>query len=200
MRIILRPVSMAHMRWLAYRYIKAWGWEIEGQLPDIRKFVIIGAPHTSNWDFVMFLAVIHFLGIRPKVLGKHTLVRWPFGRLMRRWGVIPVRRDVAENTVERVNEELAAGDEMMLVIAPEGTRSKAESWRSGFYKITFGADVPLLMAAIDGPSKRIKISDPIELTGDVGADMDVIRAFFGGWEGVKPGKGTPMRLREESGD
>ena len=156
------------MRWLAYRYLRLRGWTISGYLPDIRKFVIIGGPHTSNWDFVMFLGVIHFMGIRPKVLGKHTLMKWPFGWLMRRWGVIPVRRDVAENTVERVGREFASNDEMMLVIAPEGTRSRSDYWRSGFYKITFGAGVPLLMAAIDGPTMKVKISEPLYLTGDVG--------------------------------
>ena len=182
---------------MAYRYLKLRGWTIDGGIPDVRKFVIIGGPHTSNWDFVMFLGVIYFLGIRPRVLGKHTLVKWPFGRLMRRWGVIPVRRDVAENTVQQVNDEFDANEEMMLVIAPEGTRSRADHWRSGFYKITIGADVPLLIAAIDGPTKRVKISGPLALTGDVSADMDVLRAFYDGWEGIKPSGRTPVRLRDE---
>ena len=185
------------MRWLAYRYVRLRGWVIEGSVPDIPQFVIIGGPHTSYWDFVMFLAVIYHLGVRPKVLGKHTLVRGPFGGLMRRWGVIPVRRDVAENTVERVKQEFAANEEMMLVIAPEGTRSRADYWRSGFYKITLGADVPLLMAAIDGPTKRVMVSAPFKLTGDVGGDMDRIRAFFHGWNGINPGQGTPVQLRNE---
>ena len=185
------------MRWLAYRYVRLRGWVIEGSVPDVPQFVIIGGPHTSNWDFVMFLAVIHHLGVRPKVLGKHTLVKGPFGGMMRRWGVIPVRRDVPENTVERVKEEFAANDHMMLVIAPEGTRTKADHWRSGFYKITLGADVPLLMAALDGPTKRVKVSPPMKLTGDVGTDMDRIREFFDGWQGIKPGHGSPVRLRNE---
>jgi len=185
------------MRWLAYRYLKIRGWTFDGELPDVRKVVIIGAPHTSNWDFVFFLGVIYFLGIRPKVLGKHTLTRKPFGGLMRRLGVIPVRRDVAGNTVERVKDAFVAADEMMLVIAPEGTRARAEYWRSGFYKIALGADVPLLMAAIDGGRKRVKISAPMDLTGEVGPDMDMIRLFFDGWHGLKPEQRTPVRLRDE---
>ena len=117
---------------------------------------------------------------------------------MRRWGVIPVRRDVPENTVQRVQEAFAENDEMMLVIAPEGTRSKAEYWKSGFYKITQAADVPMVLAAIDGANKRVKISEPIHLTGDVSVDMDGIRAFFEGCDGLRPNLRTPIRLREES--
>ena len=185
------------MRWLAHRYLVIRGWTFSGGLPDVKKFVIIGAPHSSNWDFVLFLAVIHYLGIRPKVLGKHTLVRGPFGWLMRRWGVIPVNRDVKANTVEKVRETFGATDEMMLVIAPEGTRAKAEYWRSGFYKITLGADVPLVMGRIDGPTKRIEISEPLELSGSLSDDMDVIRAFYVGWRGLVPENATPVRLRDE---
>lgn len=185
------------MRRLAYWYMRLRGWTIEGAAPEVRKFVVIGGPHTSNWDFIAFLGVIHHLGIRPKVLGKHTLVRWPFGWIMRRWGVIPVNRGVPENTVERVREEFDASDEMMLVIAPEGTRSRAEYWRSGFYKITVGAEVPLLMAAIDGPSKHIKVSRLIRLSGDPHADMDRIRSFYDGYRGIKPEGRSPVRLRLE---
>jgi 1-acyl-sn-glycerol-3-phosphate acyltransferase len=186
------------MRWLAYRYIRLRGWKITGDLPEISKFVIIGGPHTSNWDFVFFLALIQYLGIKPKVLGKHTLVKWPFGILMRRWGVIPVRRDVAENTVERVKETFDASDEMMLVIAPEGTRARADSWRSGFYKITHGAGVPLLMAAIDGEKKLVEISEPLTLTGTISTDMDHIRSFYEGMHGLKPENASLIRLRDES--
>lgn len=188
------------MRWLAYRAMRLTGWAIEGGLPELRKFVIIGGPHTSNWDFVLFLGVIHYLGIRPKVLGKHTLVKWPFGWLMRRWGVIPVRRDVPGNVVAEVRQAFAANDEMLLVIAPEGTRSRSEYWRSGFYKITMGAEVPLLMATIDGPNKRVIVSAPMELSGEVGADMDRIRAFFDGMTGLRPEQAGPVRLRDESSD
>jgi len=185
------------MRRLAYWFIRSLGWSVEGSAPDARKFVAVGGPHTSNWDFVFFLAVIHYLGIRPKVLGKHTLVRGPFGWLMRRWGVIPVNRGVPENTVARVREAFEEADEMALVIAPEGTRARAEYWRSGFYSITHGAEVPMIMAAIDGPTKRIKVSEAFELTGDVAADMDHIRAFFEGSGGYRPAGRTPVRLRSE---
>ncbi len=185
------------MRRLAYWFVRVWGWQIEGEAPAARKFVAIGGPHTSNWDFVFFLAVIHHLGIRPKVLGKHTLVRGPFGGLMRRWGVIPVRRDHPENTVERVREAFDQDEEMALVIAPEGTRAKADHWKSGFYTITVGAEVPLVMAAIDGPTKRIRVSEPFELTGEVAVDMERIRSFFDGWHGLRPDARTPVRLRSE---
>jgi 1-acyl-sn-glycerol-3-phosphate acyltransferase len=186
------------MRWLAYHYLMLRGWSIDGGIPDERRFVMIGGPHTSNWDFVVFLGVIHYLAIQPKVLGKHTLVKGPFGKLMRRWGVIPVRRDVPENTVEKVRETFAANDEMMLVIAPEGTRARSDHWRSGFYKIAVGSGVPLVMAAIDGPTKRIKISEALELSGDVRLDMDSIRDFFDGWMGITPANKTPVRLRDEA--
>ncbi|HEY6636010.1 MAG TPA: 1-acyl-sn-glycerol-3-phosphate acyltransferase, partial [Acidimicrobiia bacterium] len=120
------------MRWLSLRVMRALGWTIVGSLPDVPKFVIIGAPHTSNWDFFLFLGTIQHFGIRVKFLGKLSLFRWPFGWMFRKVGGIPVDRTRGGGIVAQVKQAFADADELILVIAPEGTRGAAPHWKSGF--------------------------------------------------------------------
>ncbi len=161
------------------------------------RYVAIGAPHTSNWDFVTFLAVVSRLGLPAKYLGKDTLFRWPFGGLMRRLGGIPVRRDRGEQTVAGVVEELAGVDRMALVIAPEGTRRAAPFWRSGFYRIAEAARLPIVLGFVDYSRKVAGVGPTLYPTGDVGADMAKIRAFYADKVGRVPEGQGPVRLREE---
>ena len=161
------------------------------------KFVAIGAPHNSNWDFVLFLAVASHFKMRARVIGKHTLVRGPFGGLMRRLGVIPVRRGTGQGVVDQMVTAFAAADRMALVIAPEGTRGAEPYWRSGFYRISMAAEVPIVMAKINARDKVATLSEPFMPTGDVTADMNLIRAFFADVSGVDPEGESTIRLREE---
>ncbi len=185
------------MRWLADRYLRWRGWEWVGERPAFAKFVAIAAPHTTNWDFLVFLAVARHFNIPAKVIGKHSLVRWPFGTLMRRLGVIPVRRDSGEGLVEQMTAEYATRDRMALVIAPEGTRGRAPTWRSGFYHIARAADLPVVMTFIDYEHKRAGVGGVVHLTGDVIADMATIRAFYSGIKGKRPENQGPIVIREE---
>jgi 1-acyl-sn-glycerol-3-phosphate acyltransferase len=189
---------MAALRGLALWWCRFRGWTVVGERPTDAKYVVIGAPHTSNFDFLVFLAAVHHFDIPARYIGKHTLFRWPFGGLMRRLGGIPVRRDTSQGLVEQVVAEFANADEIALVVAPEGTRSRADHWHSGFYRIAVGAGVPIVCGYVDGPSKTVGLGLTIHLTGDVRADMDRIREFYAGKAGYRPGNESEPRLREEN--
>ena len=188
------------MKFLARRWCRLTGWKYVGVAPTDKKMVIIGTPHTSNWDFVLFLAVTSHFGINAKVIGKHTLVKGPFGRFMRRLGVIPIERNSGQGLVEIMVEQFNNSDELALVIAPEGTRSSEDYWRSGFYRIAVGAQVPLVMAMVDAANKTIVLHDALMMTGDVSRDMDEVRKRLTDANGIKAGGGSRMRLRAEDAD
>lgn len=174
------------------------GWRFTGETPPHAKFVAIAAPHTSNWDFIVFLAVVSYFKLPGRVIGKSSLVRWPFGPLMRRLGIIPVDRDSGQGLVQVMVAEFSRADRLALVVAPEGTRSAAAYWRSGFYRIADAAKVPIVMAYIDHPNKRAGLGPTLFPTGDIAADMDQVRSFYSSFEGGHTGNKGPIRLREES--
>jgi 1-acyl-sn-glycerol-3-phosphate acyltransferase len=130
-------------------YLRLSGWRVEGRIPEDGKAVVIAAPHTSNWDLPLMLAVSYVLGIRPAWLGKVELFRWPFGGLMRWLGGLPVDRRVRQNLVQQAVARLDAVERLYLVIPPSGTRSRATHWKSGFYHIACGARVPIVCAFLD---------------------------------------------------
>lgn len=175
------------------------GWQFAGAKPDHAKFVAIGAPHTSNWDFMLFLAVMSHVRIPGRAIGKHSLVRWPFGKLMRRLGIIPINRDSGQGLVEQLVDEFNATDAMALVVAPEGTRKPAEYWRSGFYRIAVASQVPIVMAYIDGENKVAGIGPTLHPTGDIDADFAFIQKFFAPFRGLRPENQGPIRLRSDDG-
>ena len=185
------------MKFLARLWCRLTGWKYVGTAPTAKKMVIIGAPHTSNWDFVLFLAVTSHFGINAKVIGKHTLVAGPFGGMMRRLGVIPIERNSGQGLVEVMVDQFNKSEELALVIAPEGTRGSEDYWRSGFYRIATGAGVPLVIAMVDAENKTIVLHDALTFTGEVGADMDEVRARMRTGNGIKPGGASRIRLRAE---
>jgi len=162
------------IRWI----LQLRGWRFEGVLPQAARFVVAGYPHTSNWDFFVFLGAISHFGIRPRFIGKHTLFRWPLGVFMRSMGGIPVRRDRPGRLVEQVVAHFERSDDLVLVMAPEGTRRRVEHWKAGFYRVAFAAGVPVVPAFIDRSRKRAGLGPAIDLSGDTGGDMARIRSFF----------------------
>jgi len=170
----LSRVVKAIITWL-YRYR---GWRLEGGLPETRKFVITGAPHTSNWDFVFFLGATQELGIPPAFMGKKQLFRWPMTRFMRDMGGIAVDRSKRSNYVEQVAAEFARRDELALVIAPEGTRSSDGSWRSGFYHIALEAGVPIVPAWVDHATMSGGLGPPLMPSGDFASDLALLAQFY----------------------
>jgi 1-acyl-sn-glycerol-3-phosphate acyltransferase len=159
-------------------------WRIEGRPPAAKKFILVGAPHTSNWDFAVFLGATDALGIRASYLGKHSLFRWPFRRFMLDMGGIPVDRSKRSNYVEQVIAEFARRDELALVVAPEGTRHSDGRWRSGFYHIAIGAGVPIVPAWLDRRTRRAAIGEAMLPTGDYAADLRRLAQFYrAAWPG-----------------
>ena len=172
--------------WLGRTVLKLMGWRIDGQLPKLDKFVAIGAHHTSNWDFVIFIALKFVLRLNARWFGKHSIFRWPFGGLMRSWGGVPIRRDRTLNTVEQAVQAFREHDQFILVQSPEGTRKKVERWRMGFYHIALGAGVPIVLGALDYQNRRVVIGPVFQPTGDERADLAAMLTFFRPYVPKKP--------------
>ena len=173
--------------------LAALGWRVAGNLPDIPKGVIIVAPHTTNWDFVVGIAAKFALGLRASWLGKHTLFRPPFGAFMRWLGGIPVVRSSSHDVVAQSVERFAERERLMLGISPEGTRKAVEKWRTGFYYIARGAGVPIIPVAFDW-SRHTLVVGPIVTPGDdMEADLRALGAFFAPARGRR-GELTPPPL------
>lgn len=182
------------MKRLSHRFFNAFGWQIVGEIPDVPKMVIIGAPHTSNRDFFLFLAALHHYAIEAKFLGKHTLFRAPLGFMFRKVGGIPVDRSKAGGVVAQVTAAFARSERMILVIAPEGTRGAAREWKSGFIEIAASANVPVVCAGV-GPGRILTLSEPMSVGEDRTAFMDRVREFYVDKTGLRPEHRSPVRLR-----
>jgi len=185
---------------LANMVLKLFGWRAEGSLADYPKCVIVVAPHTSNWDFPVLMLVKIALGLKVSWMGKHTLFRPPFGWIMRRLGGLPIDRSARHNIVEQAVESFRARDRLLLAIPPEGTRKRAPYWRSGFYHIALGAQVPLALAYADYRRKVGGIGHVFVPSGDVDADMAVIRNFYSGIVGKRPDQFGEIRLKAQEED
>ncbi len=154
------------------------GWHFEGSVPDLPKFVIIVAPHTSNWDFFVGVGALFSLGLRVAFFGKDSIFRGPLGPVMRWLGGIPVDRSVSRDRVSESVAAFKAHDKLVLGMAPEGTRKRVEEWKTGFYHVARGAGVPIIPVAFDYAKKAIVIGNPFTPTGDVDADIAKLRALF----------------------
>lgn len=154
------------------------GWKIVGKLPDIPKWVGIVAPHTSNWDFVVAMAVKFITGIEGSYVGKHTLFRGPLGWFMRKTGGIPVVRTEKNHLVDTLVREFQNRERMVFVSAPEGTRSYVPRFRTGFWAVAMAAQVPVVMVGLDFKKKEVQIQEPFMLSGDLQRDMDRIYGYF----------------------
>ncbi|WP_037498800.1 lysophospholipid acyltransferase family protein [Sphingomonas jaspsi] len=164
--------------WLIIQWYDRTSWTAVGTLPPERKFVIVGASHTSNWDFLVFLGTIRALGRRVRFIGKHSLFRWPMEGFMRGLGGVPVNRTTSKDLVRQVVDQFDRHDDFALIVAAEGTRSYTEKWRSGFYQIALQAGVPIVCAGPDYPTKRGIIGPVIRPTGDYARDMKPAFDFF----------------------
>ena len=153
-------------------------WRAEGELPDLPKFVIAVAPHTSNWDFVVGMAVMFALDLKLSFIGKHTIFRWPFAALLRWMGGIPVDRSSPHGVVGEAVRAFEGVDKRVLAIAPEGTRKHVEGFKSGFIHIARGARVPVLLASLDYESRCVRFGPLFELGADVEDDVRRVEAFF----------------------
>jgi 1-acyl-sn-glycerol-3-phosphate acyltransferase len=170
-------------RALGTAVLRVLGWRIEGVIPDVPKLVLIAAPHTSNWDFVVGIAGKLALRLHVMWLGKDSLFKPPFGRIMRTLGGVPVDRAASHDVVRQVVDEFARRERMILGLAPEGTRKPVPRWRTGFYHIAHGAGVPIVPVALNWADRAIQIGQPFTTTGNVDADIDELRRRFSGIRG-----------------
>ena len=173
------------------------GWKIEQPIPTARRFVLIAAPHTSNWDLVYLLALAWSVEVPISWLGKVQIFKPPFAGIMKWTGGVPVKRDRRNDLVSQIAKLFAEREEFIVVVPAEGTRSRAEYWKSGFYRMAQAANVPVYFGFLDYPTKTGGFGTYIDLTGDMKADMDKIRAFYSQKTGKHPEDFGPIRLREE---
>ncbi len=171
---------------ISQQILRLFGWQVSGELPELTKFVAIGAPHTSNWDFPLAMTTIFALRVNLRWMGKHTLFQGPWRRLMLWFGGIPINRSAAHGVVDQMIEQFQNNDSLILGITPEGTRAKVREWKSGFYHIAKGAGVPVVMIGLDFPGKTIKIAPPFHPTEDMAEDMRQMKAYFAGIVGKNP--------------
>ena len=174
-----RPTLLSRIvKWTLVRLFEWRGYKLHGGAPPLMKYIILGAPHTTNWDFVFFTGATWTLGVRPRFLGKHTLFGGVLRQFMFDMGGVPIDRSASGNYVDQVVAEFAAHDDFRLVIAPEGTRKGVGRWRTGFYHIALGAGVPVVPAWVDDATRDGGLGPPIPITGDFKHDIGQIAAFY----------------------
>ena len=173
------------------------GWKPEGHRPEPKQYVLIAAPHTTNWDFLYLIAFAWLFDMKISFMAKHTLFWPPLGWIMRAFGGLPVERHKRTNLVTALAGLFDEHEELALVVPAEGTRGYVEHWKSGFYHIARQAEVPVFMAYLDASTKTFGYAPPLRVTGDVRADMDHIRAFYADKRGLVPEHESVIRLREE---
>lgn len=180
-------------RWL----LQTLGWSLDGEPPGETHFVLIAAPHTSNWDFPLMMLFAAAFGVKINWLAKDTLFRPGMGWLMHALGGVPVVRSKSRNMVDTMVEAFESNKQLILAVPTEGTRTLTEHWKSGFYHIACGAKVPIVPSFLNYGEKRGGFGLPIIPTGDLRADMDYFRQFYSGMRGRFPGQFGPIRLKEE---
>jgi 1-acyl-sn-glycerol-3-phosphate acyltransferase len=173
-------------------------WTLRTEPAPSRPTVLVGAPHTSNWDFVLMLAIAWRLGIDLRWLGKKSLFTGWRGPIMRALGGIPVDRDAPGRVVDDVVARVHSGEVFGLVVTPDGTRKGHTHWKSGFYRIAREAAMPVTLGFVDRTTMTTGLGPTIDLTGDVAADMDRIRAFYVDKAGLRPEHRVEPRVREET--
>ncbi len=176
------------MRWIALLIFRITGWSIKGEKPDFPRYVIVAAPHTSNWDFIYTLCLAFIYRINPVIMMKHTWFRWPLGYVFRWLGVIPINQSKSHNVVAQTIEHFDRSENLILVVAPAGTRKHARHWKTGFYYIATGAEVPIVLGFVDYRRKTGGFGLTIYPTGDFDADMTEIRKFYMNISGKYPSK------------
>lgn len=175
-----------------------FGWKILGETPTYRKFVLIAAPHTSNWDFPFMLATAYAMQVHISWFGKHTLFIPPWGWLMRRLGGVPVDRRAPQTLVMQMVEKFRQSDDLVLAVPPEGTRRKVDVWKSGFYHIASESGVPIGLGYLDYRRKLCGVGMFVMPSGKVNEDMNRIRGFYRDIRGKHPNLESEPRLREET--
>jgi len=183
----------------ARKTLRLIGWRVVGRLPALPRCLVVFAPHTSKRDLPLMLLTKVALGARVEYLAKHTLFRGPFARLFRWTGAIAVDRREPHHLVNTIREMFAERGALWLALAPEGTRSKTDHWKSGFYYIALEAKLPVLLAFLDSRTKTCGVGPVLVLSGEVTRDLEQLRAFYADKRGIRPELASDIRFRSASG-
>lgn len=183
------------MQWIAKLILKLTGWQIINELPENKKYILIAAPHTSNWDFPLGLLIKFSQKLPLNYLGKAALFDSPFGWFFRATGGIPVYRKKKLNMVDQMVQQFEQSEQMILAMSPEGTRSYREFWKSGFYHIALKAGIPIAMGTLDYSNKMVRLGNALVPSGNIHEDMKIIRAFFENVKGKKPHNQGPIQVK-----
>ena len=167
-------------RVMAVFFFRLFGWQVTGTLPNLPKMIIIGAPHTSNWDFPLAMNLIFYLGVRFNWMAKKEFFVAPFSRIWLWLGGVPIDRSAASGVVTQTVAAIQQRATIVLAIAPEGTRSKVARWRTGFYHIAHNAKIPIVPVLVDYGRKTLTITEPFTPTGDIESDMPLLQARYQG--------------------
>lgn len=186
-------MKQALARWL----LRLIGWQTVGARPTSDRYVLIAAPHTSNWDFPLMLIFAAAFDIKVTWMAKHSLFFPPMGWIMRALGGMPITRHRNQNVVAAMVAAFDTAPQLVLVVPTEGTREKSEYWKSGFYHIARQAGVPIVPSFLDFGRKRGGFGPALATSGDVRSDMHNFRDFYRGMQGKFPSQFGPVRLREE---
>lgn len=173
---------------LSRAILRLAGWEITGSFPNLPKYVLVGAPHTSNWDFPLAMLLMFASGVRFSWIGKDSLFRWPLAGLFRRLGGIPVKRESSSNFVSQIVEAFERSSHLIIAIAPEGTRSLVKRWKTGFYYMALGAQVPLVLGFADYARRQIGVGPVIYPDNDIETTFAQLRDFYSDKTGKYPHK------------
>lgn len=185
-------------RWI----LRITGWQLDGARPEYNRYVLIAAPHTSNWDFLLMLLFAAAFDIKVTWMAKHSLFFPPMGWILRAMGGMPIIRHKSRNVVDTMVDSFSTSAQLVLVVPTEGTRERTDYWKSGFYHIARQANVPIVPSFLDFGRKRGGFGPPLQLSGDVRTDMQYFRDFYQGMQGKFPSQFGPIKLKEEeqSGD
>lgn len=165
-------------------FLKILGWKVKGEPPrHLKKYLIVVAPHSSNWDFLMGLAIRSIQRFPSNYLAKSELFRPPYGWIFRKLGGYPVERGRSEHLVDQVVSICKREEQFVIAIAPEGTRGKVDRWKTGFYHIAYGAGIPFVLVGLDYGKRTVSWSAPMTPSGDLDGDAVLIDRFFEGMQG-----------------
>jgi 1-acyl-sn-glycerol-3-phosphate acyltransferase len=175
--------------------LTALGWEIHADFPEAKKYVIVAAPHTSNWDFPIAIMAVKAVKLDVHWIGKHTIFRWPFGWFLRALGGTPVNRGQSLNLIQQMTDLFGQSEELIFALAPEGTRSKTDHWKTGFYHIARAARVPIALGYLDFGKKQVGVNRSFYPGDDIKEDFKLIREYYKDIRGKNPENESLIQMR-----
>jgi 1-acyl-sn-glycerol-3-phosphate acyltransferase len=178
MPVIHRANRNAFVQWFGRTMLKLMGWTLQGEVPPLPKFIIVGAPHTSNWDFIIAMLVIMALDVKVHWIAKHTIFKKPFDKLLYRLGGVPLDRNRPEGVVEGTAKLIRDSDQMVIAMMPEGTRNRVDRFKTGFLRIAKAADCPVKLVGLDYRHKIIVFDKQLDAAEDINTQVVEIKNHY----------------------